>query len=343
MNQKSHWRSKMAKILIVNDTPHLLQLMKQHLRKEKYFQIIEAYDGKMALQKVEAEKPDLVVLDIVMPEMDGFEVCRMIRNSEKTRELPVIFFSAIRIEASDIIKGLDGGGDAYITDIFKPEQLLAQVRSLLRRMGQSKKLREENKQLKTDLEKKQKKIDYVCTKIEKERQETQQKLRQFASKLSKQNRTELSEAISIAQNYFRQVPDLLNQLEPRRKRILVTDDENMIRHMLEIKLKKMGYEVFQAEDGTSALKILQEKPVDLVICDAMMPDLDGFGLTRFIKEELGEDIPIIMITAKFTDSVLEQERKRWKFDAFFTKPFNLIEVAKKIETLLEAKEKTFRS
>jgi two-component system alkaline phosphatase synthesis response regulator PhoP len=115
-------------ILVVDDEPKIVKLTRDFLEKDG-FRVISAADGPTALQVARREKPDLVVLDLMLPGMDGWEVCRMLR---KESDLPVIMLTA-RSEESDQVIGLELGADDYITKPFSPRTLVARVRALLRR------------------------------------------------------------------------------------------------------------------------------------------------------------------------------------------------------------------
>ena len=115
-------------ILVVDDEPKIVKLTRDFLEKDG-FKVISAADGVTALQMARREKPDLVVLDLMLPGMDGWEVCRMLRRES---DLPVIMLTA-RSEDSDQVVGLELGADDYITKPFSPRTLVARVRALLRR------------------------------------------------------------------------------------------------------------------------------------------------------------------------------------------------------------------
>lgn len=118
----------MKKILVVDDEPKIIQLTQDYLENAG-FSVISAGDGERALTVIQVEKPDLVVLDLGLPGMDGLDVCRSIR---KTSNLPIIMLTA-RDEETDKLVGLELGADDYITKPFSPKELVARVRSVLRR------------------------------------------------------------------------------------------------------------------------------------------------------------------------------------------------------------------
>ncbi|WP_456709850.1 response regulator transcription factor [Bradyrhizobium sp. USDA 4452] len=118
------------RILVVDDDPHIREVIRVALRKAG-MSVTEARDGKDALARFAGERPDLIVLDIGMPEFDGLDVCREIRKSS---DVPILFLSA-RDEEIDRILGLEIGGDDYVTKPFSPRELVARINVILRRLA----------------------------------------------------------------------------------------------------------------------------------------------------------------------------------------------------------------
>jgi DNA-binding response OmpR family regulator len=116
------------KVLVVDDDADLLDLLDYALRREGYT-VLTAADGPQALRRYEAERPDLVLLDVNLPKLNGFEVCRRLRHAAAT---PIILLTA-RDEEEDILRGLQLGADDYVTKPFSPKQLLARMTTVLRR------------------------------------------------------------------------------------------------------------------------------------------------------------------------------------------------------------------
>ena len=116
------------KVLIVDDEPAVLELVRRNLEKGGY-RVVTASDGQEGMRALYAERPDLVILDVRMPGLDGWQVCQRIRDMS---DVPIIMLTARREEA-DIIKGLDLGADDYLTKPFRKGELLARVNAVLRR------------------------------------------------------------------------------------------------------------------------------------------------------------------------------------------------------------------
>jgi two-component system alkaline phosphatase synthesis response regulator PhoP len=122
----------MNTILVVDDERKIAQLVRDYLETAGY-RVVLAYDGKTAMAQVRYEQPDLVVLDLNLPGMDGIDVARAIRQERNT---PIIMLTA-RVEETDRIVGLELGADDYVTKPFSPRELVARVRAVLRRAGDS--------------------------------------------------------------------------------------------------------------------------------------------------------------------------------------------------------------
>jgi DNA-binding response OmpR family regulator len=120
------------KALVVDDDRVLADLVTFTMQREG-FQVIQAYDGESALERWRSEHPDVIVLDVNLPGMDGFDVCRAIRLEEET---PIIMLT-VRGDENDVVRGLELGADDYVHKPFSPRQLVARVHAVLRRSGRS--------------------------------------------------------------------------------------------------------------------------------------------------------------------------------------------------------------
>ncbi|MCX6639469.1 MAG: response regulator [bacterium] len=124
-----------AHILVVDDETDILELIKYNLTKEKYT-VTCLTTGEEAIRVFRNELPDLMILDLMLPGMDGLEVCKILKNDERTLNVPIIMLSA-KGDESDIVVGLELGADDYITKPFSPKILLARIKAVLQRSRKS--------------------------------------------------------------------------------------------------------------------------------------------------------------------------------------------------------------
>lgn len=113
------------KILVVDDERHIVRLVEVNLARAGY-DVVTAYDGVEALEKVKAEEPDMIVLDVMMPRMDGFEVLKRLQADPDTQDIPVIMLTA-KAQDADIFRGWSSGVSSYLTKPFNPRELLTFV------------------------------------------------------------------------------------------------------------------------------------------------------------------------------------------------------------------------
>lgn len=143
----------MKKILVIDDLPENVFILQDRLQNEGY-EVITAYDGNSGIEKTRTYLPDLILLDVMMPDITGFDVCKILVNDEKTKHIPIILVTA-KVGAEDIKEGLEAGAFDYVKKPFSRVELIARVKSAL-------KLSEANRQL-LDMEKKTTFIATVVT------------------------------------------------------------------------------------------------------------------------------------------------------------------------------------
>ncbi len=119
------------KVLVVDDEKDIVDILKYNLERENEFEVLTAKDGKEALE-IAGNIPDLILLDIMMPELNGFEVCKQLKNNPVTSKIPVIFLTAKENEIDEIL-GLEIGADDYISKPISPRKVLARIKSVIRR------------------------------------------------------------------------------------------------------------------------------------------------------------------------------------------------------------------
>ena len=122
-----------GRILVVEDEVDILDMVSYNLEKAGY-QVQIAVDGEAALTQIREELPDLIVLDLMLPGMDGLEVCRLLKQDKGTRDVPILMLTA-RAEEVDRIVGLELGADDYVTKPFSPKELMARIKAVIRRVA----------------------------------------------------------------------------------------------------------------------------------------------------------------------------------------------------------------
>jgi len=127
-------------ILIVEDEKDIVKMLEYNLKKEG-FKTLSVSDGEDALDAASSKRPDLIILDLMLPGIDGLEVCKSLKSERKTQSIPIIILTA-KVQESDKIVGLELGADDYVTKPFSPRELIARIRAVLRRMKEKDKLPE---------------------------------------------------------------------------------------------------------------------------------------------------------------------------------------------------------
>jgi phosphate regulon transcriptional regulator PhoB len=136
---------KNKKILVVDDEKDIVELLQYNLEKENY-KVDIAYSGEKCLEKVKTNHPDLILLDLMLPEIDGLEVCKILKNDPLTSSIPIIMLTAKGNE-TDIVLGLELGADDYIPKPFRLRELLARIKAVLRRSNEMVSLNKKDKKI----------------------------------------------------------------------------------------------------------------------------------------------------------------------------------------------------
>jgi PAS domain S-box-containing protein len=236
-------------ILVVDDSAPMRELIRGMLERAGYL-VAEADGGAVALQLARLLQPQLVTLDVMLPDLDGFDVIQVLRHDPLTRDMPVLFISA----TSEYDRAMALGGNGFISKPFSTDELIAQVQQLTGR--------------------------------------------------------------------------------PRR-RVLVIDDDYHVRPTLARLLQRGGFQVEEAADGRTGLKMIERNPPDLVLLDISMPDIDGYEMLRRLKQShRHQHIPVVILTA--SDLGASAQRRALEFGAvrYLEKPIASGDLLAEIERIL---------
>jgi len=219
----------LLQILVVDDTTANLKLLTEILVNEGY-QVRPASSGSLALKSVAVEKPDLIILDIKMPDMDGYEVCRRLKSDKLCNKIPIIFISALD-DTTDIVKGFTAGGIDYITKPFHAEEVLARVENHLSLAILQKQLEAQNVQLRQEIA---------------EREQIKEKLREANNKLEQRVKERTKELKQINEQ-------LLEEIEERKQ---IEEELQHVRDGLEMQVEMRTQELAKVNAKLQVLSSL---------------------------------------------------------------------------------------
>jgi PAS domain S-box-containing protein len=299
-------------ILIVDDQPEEIWPLSQHLQSG--FDVLCVTTGKEALEIAFSEnRPDLILLDIMMPGMDGYAVCEKLKADEHTREIPIIFLTG-KTQDPEQVKGLGLGAQDYVTKPFSLPVVTARVKSVLN----IKKEMDRRLLLKAQLEALNQQLERQVRQKQHELEAAREALKQYEDKWSSLFK---EEGVAKAPH-----------------RILVVDDVPANVHLLAHHLQSQ-YEVICTTSGKEALEItFSEDRPDIILLDIMMPEMDGFEVCSRLKANADTwSIPVIFITA-LGQEVDETRGLNLGAVDFITKPFSIPVTKARIEAHLRLKE-----
>jgi DNA-binding response OmpR family regulator len=284
-------KSSEKTILVVEDSQTSRKVITMLLERKGYA-IVEAKNGAEALARLSEVVPDLVLLDLMLPDMSGYEVLARVRQSKKSAEIPVIMLTG-KSNPADRMKGLHHGSNEYLTKPFDPAKLLGVLEKYLDRPVEVKK---------------------------------EAKAEQPAAVARIAPKPPARQAPPAVE------PIALRDLEPAlasipesgksEKTILVVEDSPTSRKVISMVIAKRGYAIHEAATGAVAMRKAQEKTPNLILLDAMLPDMTGYEiLHRFKHDERLKNVPIVMLTAK-NSPVDRQKGMQGGSVAYITKPFD---------------------
>ncbi len=304
-------KSAKDKILIVDDNPEGIWPLIDYLENE--FQVICSTSGEECLNIAFSEnRPDLILLDIIMPGMDGYDVCSKLKANDSTREIPIIFLTG-KTDEHEEAKGLDMGAQDYITKPFSMPVVRSRIKSVLN----LKKEMERRLMLKKQLDQLNRQLEYQVQQKKEELKEVRETLKAYEAKYSYLFKKKL--------------------VKNETQRILLVDDNPENIHILVENLETQ-YEVICANNGEKALDIASsDNRPDLILLDIMMPGMDGYEVCSRLKADADTwDIPVIFVTALGQEA---DETKGLELGAvdFITKPFSIPIVEARVKATLRLK------
>jgi DNA-binding response OmpR family regulator len=349
--------TRQPSVMIVDDTARNIQVLAAVLDTAGY-KIAAASDGRQALDMMEAVAPDLVLLDVMMPGMDGFEVCRKMMFTPATATTPVILLTA-RTAPEDIAQGFACGAVDYVTKPFNARELLARVKTHVRlRIAKSVRSRQ--------IAALKKNLTHIhalsgllpiCSQCKKIRSD-EGYWQQLEVYISDHCDAKFSHGICpdcVLEHYAEYAPDGCAGASVRpatviaapegaaggvsgpSSTILIVDDVPKNLQVLGNLLKANGYRVAAAIDAAQATTMIKEIPPDLILLDVVMPNMDGLTLCGVLKAAPATaHIPIIMLTARTGRDDIAKGFESGAED-YVTKPFNTAELLSRVKTHLGLK------
>jgi len=315
--------SSKFRILIVDDEEDVRAIERMAL--STLYEVAEASDGLDALERLDRVEPDFVVLDVMMPLMDGYETCRAMRNNAKYREIPVLFLSARR-STQAIKEGYGAGADLYLTKPFEPERLARNIEQyLLESRAKPRPKRHSIEALKSAMSKPSGLSSAASS-------------RGASARPSQATPTPVSATPPPAA-----APDeaTAKPAGRSRPRVMVVDDEKNVLDLLSLALGT-EFEVTTAENGIEAVeKIVLYQP-DLIVLDAMLPKMSGYQLCASLRrnQSFGRT-PIVFISAKSSPRDQEYCRRLGAND-FLAKPFDPQELRQRLLAFVAAPDFVIR-
>ncbi len=285
-------------ILVVEDSKTARKVVSMVLGRKGY-KIIEATSGTEALLAIEGIAPDLVLLDVMLPDMTGYEVLSTIRKNSELSEVPVVMLTS-KCGSADRLKGMVTGSNEYLTKPFDPAKLLVVLDKYLDPQAESAQAPQADR----------KKVESPSI----EKPESAAKPPAF--KPAVVNSVVAKPAVTVAK------PAVVSPKKTAEKSVLIVEDSPTSRKVISMVLSRKGYVVSEAATGGEAFKKVTDDIPQLILLDAMLPDMTGYDILAKLKQDSRlKEIPVVMLTAK--DSPLDREKgMRAGSVAYLTKPFN---------------------
>jgi DNA-binding response OmpR family regulator len=299
---------KPIKIIVVDDDVNLLFATARILTSAGY-EVDTATGGVEGLEKIRAGRPDLVLLDVVMPDIDGITVCRQIKSDPELRNVYVILLSSMKTETGQQANGLESGADGYIARPIDKRELLARVEAMIRI----------------------KRVQNVLAESEAQNRQLQkaQSLGRMAGAVTVESALHRGSTFQVffpvsGEEVTRQpdkaapVPEIAGG-----GTILLVEDEEMVRNMAAAMLTCLGFTVLKAKDGVEAVEVFRKRQerIRFVLCDLTMPRMNGWETLTALRK-LAPDIKVILASGYDKAHVMAGDHPELP-QAFIGKPYNL--------------------
>ncbi|MFH0785789.1 MAG: response regulator [Pseudomonadota bacterium] len=309
-------------ILVVEDSPTSRKVISMLLERKGYA-ILQAVNGTEALQRCEETIPDLVLLDVMLPDMSGYEVLSRLRQSQRFAEMPVVMLTG-KSKPSDRQKGLFHGSNEYLTKPFDPAKLLAVL---------EKYLDQPNAIQAVAAPAVERKVEPATQVITKPASASVAPAKAVAVKSETARPAVAPPAVTIPAKQAAVAvasPPIVSPVAvvseskngQTAKTILVVEDSPTSRKVITMVLAKRGYTIVEAPTGGEALRKMEAIRPSLILLDAMLPDMTGYDILFRLKHDARlKDVPVVMLTAK-NNPVDRQKGMRGGSVAYLTKPFD---------------------
>ncbi len=285
-------------VLVVEDSKTARRVITSVLDRKGY-RIVEAASGTEALLAIEGMVPDLVLLDVMLPDMTGYDILAVMRKNSRFSDVPVVMLTG-KSGTADRQKGMIGGSNEYLTKPFEPAKLLAVLARYLESSGQNTTGRP------------------PLPALENPRTVAEPAVVKPAVSM----RSPAAPAAAMVTPTAAGPTAVLSRENELKKTVLIVEDSPTSRKVINMVLSRKGYLVQEAVNGQQALKMIGDAQPHLILLDAMLPDMTGYDILAQLQQDRRlKEIPVVMLTAK--DSPMDREKGiRAGSSAYLTKPFN---------------------